>query len=696
MDASGGYTYTRSADTPGGVSDVFTYTYRDDDGDLASATLTINIPDLTPNLGTPAIAQTDDEIFAGGNAGGAGDANPNQANMSGNLAGSGGDGDLDYAFTGVNTLPAGFSVDPSSTASSLKIAQAGVGIVMTIDLDLETGAYTITHNQVIDHPTPSLTEEDVQFLIGVKVTDVDGDSAVNTLTINADDDTPLANNDTDTIGSGGTSASGNVITGVGTNEGAGNADLPGADTFDAITVVSSNNVPANSDNNPAGGFTVAGQYGSLQMDASGGYVYTRADGSPGNVQDVFTYTYRDDDGDLASATLTITINDAAPNLGPPAIAQTDDEIFAGGNAGGTGDANPNQANMSGNLAGSGGDGDLDYAFTGTNTLPAGFSVDPSSTASSLKIAQAGVGIVMTIDLDLETGAYTITHNQPIDHPTPGSTEEDVQFLIGVKVFDTDGDSAVNTLTINADDDTPLANNDSDTVSAGTAVGNVITGVGTTAGAGNADLPGADTFDTITQVSGFGGTDSDATGGFTVAGQYGSLQMDASGGYTYTRNGGLGGGQSEVFTYTYRDDDGDLASATLTINIPDVVPTLGTPAIAQTDDEIFAGGNAGGTGDANPNQANMSGILAGSGGDGALDYAFTGTNTLPAGFSVDPSSTATSLKIAQAGVGIVMTSISTCDWRLYDHAQPADRSPDPGLDRRGCAVPDRCEGVRRRW
>jgi hypothetical protein len=141
---------------------------------------------------------------------------------------------------------------------------------------------------------------------------------------------------------------------------------------------------------------------------------------------------------------------------------------------------------------------------------------------------------MTIDLDLETGAYTITHNQPIDHPTVGTNEEDVQFLIGVKVVDVDGDSATNTLTINADDDTPTAANDTDTVAAGTATGNVITD----AAAGDAgdsdtgaDSPGADGFGAITQVSGPGGTDSDATGGFTVNGQIGTLPMDASGNYT---------------------------------------------------------------------------------------------------------------------------------------------------------------------
>ena len=469
---------------------------------------------------------------------------------TGNLAGSGGDGDLDYAFTGTNTLPAGFTSIASSTPTSLKIAQAGVGIVMTITLDLETGAYTVTQNLPMDHPTPGVSEEDLTFGIGVKVFDVDGDSAINTLTINVDDDTPLAFNDTDTIAGGGTSATGNVITGVGTVEGAANADKPGADGLDTITGVSSN-ATANSDTNPSGGFTVVGQHGTLQMDAAGGYTYTRAGGGAGNVSESFVYTYRDGDGDLASATLTINIEDAAPLLGTPLIAQLDDETFAGGNPGGTDDADPNTANLSGNLAGSGGDGDLDYAFTGTNTLPAGFSVDASSTPTSLKIAQAGVGIVMTITLDLETGAYTVTQNLPMDHPTPGVSEEDLTFGIGVKVFDVDGDSAINTLTINVDDDTPLAFNDTDTVSAGTATGNVITGVGTTEGAANADKPGADGLDTITALSGSGGTDTNPAGGFTAPGTYGTLQMDADGGYTYTRNDGLGGGQSESFTYTYQ-------------------------------------------------------------------------------------------------------------------------------------------------
>ena len=45
-----------NAGSPGGVSDVFTYTLTDGDGDAVTATLTISIADTTPQIGdlTPA------------------------------------------------------------------------------------------------------------------------------------------------------------------------------------------------------------------------------------------------------------------------------------------------------------------------------------------------------------------------------------------------------------------------------------------------------------------------------------------------------------------------------------------------------------------------------------------------------------------------------------------------------------------
>ena len=42
---------------------------------------------------------------------------------------------------------------------------------------------------------------------------------------------------------------------------------------------------------------VAGQYGTLTISADGSYRYARTDGSAGGVEDVFTYTLTDGDGD---------------------------------------------------------------------------------------------------------------------------------------------------------------------------------------------------------------------------------------------------------------------------------------------------------------------------------------------------------------------------------------------------------------
>ncbi len=51
--ADGTYAYIRSAGTPGGVSDVFTYRLTDADGDVSTATLTIRIGDSAPSLTVP-------------------------------------------------------------------------------------------------------------------------------------------------------------------------------------------------------------------------------------------------------------------------------------------------------------------------------------------------------------------------------------------------------------------------------------------------------------------------------------------------------------------------------------------------------------------------------------------------------------------------------------------------------------------
>ena len=443
LNANGNYSYLRNADAPGGVEDVFTYTVTDGDGDPTTATLTIGIEDNFPTLPDPALVQLDDDALPGGNPAGTGD-DVNSAGLPGQLNGSGGDGALTYNFTGVDTVPVGFTVNPVN-ATTVQILQ-GATVVMTVTLNQATGAFNVVQNNPIDHLTGA-NENNYDFSIGVEVEDSDGDVEPASITINVDDDTPLANNDSDTVSAG--TAVGNVITGVGTTEGAGNADSPGADGFNTITNLLSNGT-ANSDNNPAGGFTVVGTYGTLQMDAAGGYTYTRAGGTPGGVSESFVYTYIDADGDPISATLTINIPNATPLLPDPALVQLDDDALPGGNPAGTGD-DVNSAGLPGQLNGSGGDGALTYNFTGVDTVPVGFTVNPVN-ATTVQILQ-GATVVMTVTLNQATGAFNVVQNNPIDHLT-GANENNYDFSIGVEVEDSDGDVEPASITINVDDDTP--------------------------------------------------------------------------------------------------------------------------------------------------------------------------------------------------------------------------------------------------
>ncbi|PBC07551.1 VCBS domain-containing protein, partial [Mesorhizobium sp. WSM3859] len=50
LHSDGSYTYTRAANTPGGVDDVFHYTLTDGDGDQSSTTLTISIGNTPPTI----------------------------------------------------------------------------------------------------------------------------------------------------------------------------------------------------------------------------------------------------------------------------------------------------------------------------------------------------------------------------------------------------------------------------------------------------------------------------------------------------------------------------------------------------------------------------------------------------------------------------------------------------------------------
>ena len=446
--ADGDYEYARDPLSPGGVEDVFTYTLEDGDGDQSTATLTIVIDDLGDAIDIVPDPDGGDSVDESGLPAGPGvdnDRDPDEPEGTAEPT------DVETA-TGVISWVDGDGVnvirinDTIVTGNGQEIEVEG-GILTIIKYDPDANIieykYTLTDNT---------SGEDTSISFTVSVTDADNDVATDTITIRIVDDEPVANDDTDTVGAGTYGPeTGNVMTGEGTNEGAGGAgaDEEGADGAEVTNAVGSGSTTTNED----GDFVVNGTYGVLTIDSEGNYSYVRNEGTPGGVEDVFTYTLTDGDEDSVTATLTIEIEDSGVVVGANATVLVDDDALAGGNAGGIGD-DPDGANLVGTLSGAGADEPIGFEFSTTGS-PAGFTY--VADGDDILIQQNGVTVI-TVTLDAATGGYTVTQNAAIDHAA-GGNENNVVFNIGYTVKDVDGDDANGTLTINADDDTPVVTTD---------------------------------------------------------------------------------------------------------------------------------------------------------------------------------------------------------------------------------------------
>ena len=99
-------------------------------------------------------------------------------------------------------------------------------------------------------------------------------------------------------------ATGNIITGTGTVSGAAGTDLAGADA-QIIAIAGAGGADTSFD--ASGKLEVAGQYGTLTIDANGNYTYVRNPGSPDAVSDTFTYTLANSAGATDTANLVVNI-----------------------------------------------------------------------------------------------------------------------------------------------------------------------------------------------------------------------------------------------------------------------------------------------------------------------------------------------------------------------------------------------------
>ncbi|MFL0355979.1 DUF5801 repeats-in-toxin domain-containing protein [Erythrobacter sp. GH1-10] len=567
LNADGTYTYTRDGNTPGGVEESFEYTIVDQDGTTSTAILTIQIGDAPDTI-------TDVPRVGDGTEVNEGALPPRGDEPVGSSEGADGNPDNDSDPTestgatisfnspdGVESVTLnGVAITPGSLPQTIFSDDTGTFVVTGYTYDPLTGDGTITYEYTLGDNTSG---DDTTVDIDITVTDLDGDTAEDTLVISIIDDEPAAEDD---------------------NEGQVEENAP-------ITIdVLSNDTPGADDVDPATVALVAGSLsgtGTLVNNGDGTFNYTPGPGEEGTV--TFDYSITDGDGDVSIATATLELRPDSEPEGGETVATVDDDGLAGGNpASTTGDLDANADDDPADTS--------EASFTGTlpfdvfNDSPATISFDPalSSATATVGVETVTYSIsgntltatvtggdrdgtdLFTVEItDTATGAYTVTLLDNVLH-SPGGEENEAFVSIDFVVADSDGDTTFTNLGIVFDDDAPTASDDADGLAAGEygpVGGNVLSN----------DAQGADG----AEVTSYSGAQSQpGTPGIEVQGLYGKLTIAADGTYSYTRDPGTPGGVTDAFTYTITDNDGDTATASLVITIGDGETTLDLPVAGE--------------------------------------------------------------------------------------------------------------------
>ena len=540
--ADGSYTYT-SANTNLGT-DKFTYKIVDQDGDVATANLTVAVNDIDEQ---PCVVNAESVIDETNVAPDGTESVSGKVNA--NFFGDGpGKIDATGSFSSGGSLKAG-----ALTSNGVPVAVTMTGdvytgtangkVVFTLIVK-DDGSYTYTQVGQLDHADGTNPNDVITLNFGFVATDADGDKANGTITVKVLDDAPTAADDVATLASAPGSVSGNVTS----NDNVGE-DKPGfvvkAVTFEGKTV----DVPA------TGTVTIAGAHGNLTIGSSGAYTYSGT--SVGS--DKFTYKIVDQDGDVATANLTVAVNDIDEQ---PCVVNAESVIDE------TNVAPDGTESVSGKVnANFFGDGPGKIDATGS------FSSGGSLKAGALTSNGVPVAVTMTGDVYTGTangkvvftlivkddGSYTYTQVGQLDHADGTNPNDVITLNFGFVATDADGDKANGTITVKVLDDAPTAADDVATLASapGSVSGNVTSN----------DNVGEDKPGFVVKAVTFEGktVDVPATGTVTIAGAHGNLTIGSSGAYTYS---GTSVG-SDKFTYKIVDQDGDVATANLTVAVNDI-------------------------------------------------------------------------------------------------------------------------------
>ncbi len=536
------------------ISESFTYTLSDSDGDSDAAELTISIhgQDDAP----PVIVDCDDSVVEG-----TGDA------VTGVFGVSAEAGVASIVIAGVEVIDA--------TVSNPKVIQGTDGVLTITGYDPVIGAVSYSYTENGTPNDHSAGDDSVKDTFEVVVTDFAGQTTVDYHDIQILDTAPVAVNDENNIVEDSVSVNGNLIL---------ENDVKGADS---VTVTDANGLSVT----PLNSAVVTGAYGTFTISSDGSYVYFLDNTHP-DVQvltaasqplmDTISYTITDSDGDESSAILKITIN--GQDDAPPVINVVDEDLGVSvlDNSVEEGSANT--------IAGA--------IFVSSEVGVASIQIEgievTGATPTTPIIIAGAEGTLTITNYNAVTGELSYEYQEDGVANTHNLADDNVSDHFFIEVMDASGERTTDSLDIQILDTAPIAQADNNEIVEDSPIveGNVIFNAHNDAT--QSDILGADNT-VVTSIEGV----SVSSGTATVSGVYGTLTINADGSYSYELNNAhpdiqsLNDGEfkKDTFEYVITDADGDASTTTLTITIHGVTDGAPVITVEDTDGNVSAADNS---------------------------------------------------------------------------------------------------------
>ncbi|MBA4801326.1 MAG: tandem-95 repeat protein [Euryhalocaulis sp.] len=413
------------------------------------------------------------------------------------------------------------SVNGSASNIGVQIT-LGTGALLTLNSD---GTYDYDPNGAFEYLAGGESATD-SFTYAISDGVGGTDSATVTVTVNGENDTPTATDDTDFVNEDGPSASDNAL-----------FNDTDADASDSLSVVGVEGSGSN-----VGVQVTLGSGATLTMAGNGTYIYNPNDqfetlALGETATDSFTYTVSDGNG--ATDTATVTVNIIGENDAPDA----DSILYLGYS-------------------------DEDDGLTPVSNVisDAVVDVDASDTLSISAVAGSATGVGTSVTLASgaqvtmnSDGSFSYNPNGQFESLAAGETTTD-SFTYTVTDGNGGTDSSTIAIRIDGENDNPLAAADAIPADEDgpSSTGNVLDN--------DTDVDSSD----VLSVIGVNGTGSDVGVQITL-GSGALLTLGSDGSYDYDANGSfesLAAGETatDSFTYTVTDGNGGSDTATATVTI----------------------------------------------------------------------------------------------------------------------------------